>query len=299
MSGKVQAVVIPRVAACGQQPLTLAHMHGKPQIAPAACVSCTSVLMFLQEDMEQAISSVRRSTVDEMASWREPVKAAEAVVEAVQELRSSAAGIVATARASSSGGGFRARDGGWGSSGGAEGAGDSTATPGSIAADTSNAVDASGAAGAAESDAVPVTPMAAVRDMAFMTPRTSFTGGDQGTGQRSRRARGGRWAKEAAASPVEAKNPGSSAVAARRVSDVADVSTAGDASSGSKGRGSSVGLVLEKTPTPARNAAASIEERILSKIAAVCSPSIHRRAAAAISGGVSTDDVGGKPGWKE
>jgi hypothetical protein len=60
-------------------------------------------------------------------------------------------------------------------------------------------------------------------------------------------------------------------------------------------------LLLEKTPTPARNAVAGIEARILAKIAAVCSPAVGRRSVAVSSAGGLSEDatLGGKPAWKE
>jgi hypothetical protein len=106
----------------------------------------------------------------------------------------------------------------------------------------------------------------------------------------------------------------SSVGGARRVSDsIADVAAPGDScGSGSKARAGSLSssaqrwqekqhLPFEKTPTPARNAVAKIEARILAKIAAVCSPAVGRRSVAVSSAGSTAEDVahGGKPAWKE
>jgi hypothetical protein len=308
----------------------------------------------LQEGFEEAISSVQKSTVDEMASWREPVEAAEAVVEAVQELRSSAVGIVAAVRASSSGGGYRAA---------AAAAADNDAEMSAIgivaaarASSAGGAIQRVSAAGAAddaavtddaaakekdveaaaqEAEPVPMTPAAAIKDVTFVTPRSSFSGGDQGPGQRRRAAR---WARDsgtnlgnAVAAAAAAGSPGllrgsiAAAAAAvtphhvsRRVSDsMADVAAPGDScGSAAKARAGSLSASVqrwqdkqqqqqpyEKTPTPARNAVAGIEARILAKIATVCSPTVGRRSVAVSSAGAAGDDaghgIGGKPAWKE
>jgi hypothetical protein len=198
---------------------------------------------------------------------------------------------------------------------------------------------------AAGEDPVPMTPAAAIRDVTFVTPRSSFSGGDQGPGQRRRAAR---WARDsahglpsgAAAAAAAAGSPGlaagvassaaltplnnSSTGGAERVSDsIADVAHPGDScSSASKARAGSLSAsaqrlsdkqqhsylqqqqqLFEKTPTPARNAVAGIEARILAKIAAVCSPAAGRRSVAVGSaGGASLSEevtLGGKPAWKE
>ncbi|WIA20953.1 hypothetical protein OEZ85_005292 [Tetradesmus obliquus] len=269
-------------------------LSGRGKLADKGTVYTT------REGFEEAISSVQRSTVDEMASWREPVEAAEAVTEAVQELRSSAVGIVAAARASSSGGGYRtaaadedadaafsaagivaaaraSSGGGWRRVSAADAESDTAAaaTAADAAPISENAAgdDADDDAAVAEEDPVPMTPAAAIRDVTFVTPRSSFSGGDQGPGQRRR-----------VASSASKGRAGSLSASVQRWQDKQQQQP-----------------LFEKTPTPARNAVAGIEARILAKIAAVCSPAVGRRSVAVSSAGGATEDVphGGKPAWKE